>query len=471
MKQIFQALLFYWLFSAFSPSNSAMETNSTCGTTSGNISYSCKDASANKTLLKSDCNTSSTADLNVCNNTDNSFCNESGKANGSDCFPNMQKTTGTDSGAFIVVQVTCYAIVFVVGVTGNLLVLLTVTSKRMRSVRNMLIGNLAVADMTTLLICLPLTVIGLFMSWPFGIFICRYVFPITDVVVSVSIITLCVITMDRFRAIVYPFAKKMSFKVTLIVFVIIWLLSYLIVALPVLHLMQLRRPRSRLVCVPLWPSQLYKKAYRLVIFVFLYIIPVVLVFFCFVCIVKRIRENIRFTRKSVRDLRSLARVQRRSRVVRMMFVIFITFTICLLPIHLLLMFAVFYPPTVRWPLLIKIYHISLVILMANSAMNPIILYLLSSEFKRGFKEHCLCFMLFTRIRGIGEVVTSIKSRSLNNQQTTTCLHIPAGNQEYSFSNNSGKCIQMKELITKHNHTHVCEHRNGMKGTRGVETAL
>ena len=299
--------------------------------------------------------------------------------------------------ALTVAMVSMSALVFIVGVTGNLLVILTVTSKRMRSVRNLLIGNLAITDLITLTVCLPLTVVRFFASWPFGQIICSYVFPLTDVVVSVSIWTICVITFDRFRAIVYPFAQKMSLKMTIMVIVVIWIASYSAVAAPLIDLMKIRLNGDTMICTSSWPSKTYEKGYRLMLLIVLYIIPVCLIFQCFVCIVFKIRRNMRFARLTVRDSRSLATVRRRSRVVVMMFVIFITFTICLLPIHLILTLVVFYAPALRWPSILPLFRAALLILIANSGMNPIILYMLSSEFRRGFKEHCICIALSERI--------------------------------------------------------------------------
>ena len=476
MGRLFHTFVFCWVVSVFSPNNNAMKTNLTCEFGNGNIGHTCNFTAVNVTEVQTYCNISLSTILGACNKTGgNLSCNTTNNASKCDENDKKPRIPYKDDMALIAAQMTCYAAVFVVGVTGNSLVLLTVTSKRMRSVRNMLIGNLAVADLITLVVCLPLSVVTLFVSWPFGTFVCRYIFPVTDVVVSVSILTLCVITMDRFRAIVYPFAKKMTLKITLMVFVMIWLLSYLMVALPLLHLMNVVPTRSgRSVCVPMWPSKLYEKVYRLVILIVLYIVPVTLVFFCFICIVKRIRENIRFTRETVRDSRSLARVKRRSRVVRMMFVIFITFTICLLPIHLLLTLMVFYPPTKFWPPINKLYHAALVVLTANSAMNPIILYLLSSEFKRGFKENCICFVLFIRCRGVDEAPMSKPSRSFNNQQLTTCLHIPAAHNDMpSGSSNAYRNGQRQELIDKRNHNHNHNHENGNLKVKanGAETEL
>ena len=377
------------------------QTGTNCTTTAGDRTIQCEDTQEATTRLEVPCNINLEGGHIRCNQSDASQTNKSNKTSkpspGAQEPPrpsNRTRPTKCRGTALTTAMVSISALIFIVGVTGNMLVILTVTSKRMRSVRNLLIGNLAITDLITLTVCLPLTVTRLFASWPFGQFICSYIFPLTDVVVSVSIWTICVITFDRFRAIVYPFAQKMSLKMTVMVMVVIWLVSYLAVAAPLINLMEIRSNGGTLICTSTWPTKVYEKAYRLMILIVLYIIPVCLIFFCFICIVIKIRRNMRFARLTVRDSRSLATVRRRSRVVIMMFVIFITFTICLLPIHLILTLVVFYAPASRWPSILCLFRAALLILIANSGMNPIILYMLSSEYRRGFKDHCICVALY-----------------------------------------------------------------------------
>ena len=468
MKRIFQLLLLFWLLSILSPKNNAMETNDTCIVPKVNISQFCQFVVAESRDIQTYCNSSLLpAICDACNYTGNLSCIQKP-------LPNDPKSNeGKWKSTPLVTQLVFYGIIFIVGVVGNILIILSVTSKRMRSVRNMLLGNLAIADLTTLFFCLPITIVNMLAPWPFGTFVCRYVFPLADVLVSVSILTLSVITMDRFRAIVYPFAKKMSLKVTLSVIVAVWLFSYMVVALPLLSVMTVDVvPSGRKACYQKWVSKLNERAYRLVILIVLYVIPVALMFFSFICIAKKIKENIRFTRETVRDQRSLARIRRRSRVVKIMFAIFITFAICLFPIHLLLTLLTFYPQVRRWKPYEQVAHAVTVVLTANSAMNPVILYLLSSEFKRGFQEHCLCFVLFMKAKDGNETSLSMPSRSFNNQQLTTCLHLPSEQQEANGTRGSvKKSNQQKELLSEQNGNHQFENENvGGKGNE-VETML
>lgn len=452
--------------------------------TEGDQTTLCNYTQKVTTRLKVPCNVTF-EDGNVRSNQSNaSQTHESNKTRKSS--PGMKEplkssnsTASSPDTAMITAEVTISALVFIVGVTGNMLVILTVTSKRMRCVRNLLIGNLAIADLITLTVCLPLIVIRRFASWPFGPFICSYFFPLTDVVVSVSIWTICVITFDRFRAIVYPFAQKMSLKITIIVMVAIWLVSYLAVATPIIELMKIRPNDKTLICTPEWPSKIYQKGYRLMILIVLYIIPVCLIFFCFICIAFKISRNMRFARLTVRDSRSLATVQRRSRVVVMMFVIFITFTICLLPIHLILVVSVFNAPAVRWPTFLKLFRAALLILVANSAMNPIILYMLSSEFRRGFKEHCIFIALYMRMKERRTQASIIRSEEL--QRMTASAKLPSQPAQHNrkkyealqlIDDHSNKKSSSKhEDVSKERSSESCKDSNANAHQQNAETII
>lgn len=64
-----------------------------------------------------------------------------------------------------------FSIVVIVGLFGNLLVVLVVTfNKQMRNTTNLLILNLAVADILFIVLCVPFTatVYALPHYWPFG---------------------------------------------------------------------------------------------------------------------------------------------------------------------------------------------------------------------------------------------------------------------------------------------------------------
>jgi allatostatin receptor len=76
---------------------------------------------------------------------------------------------------------------------------------QMKNTTNMLILNLAVADLLFILVCVPFTASDyVLMYWPFGLIWCRTVQYIIYVTAYVSIYTLVMMAGDRFLAVVCP---------------------------------------------------------------------------------------------------------------------------------------------------------------------------------------------------------------------------------------------------------------------------
>ena len=99
-----------------------------------------------------------------------------------------------------IAQYILFAVIFVVSVLGNILVCLVIHNTRsMRNTRNYLIMNLAVADLTVALVCIPFDVAVQIHGgpWPFGEFLCRIIWPAMTLVTQCSAATLAAISFDR----------------------------------------------------------------------------------------------------------------------------------------------------------------------------------------------------------------------------------------------------------------------------------
>ena len=121
-----------------------------------------------------------------------------------------------------------YAAVFVLGLTGNLTVIYVVaTRRRVRtSCRNVLIGNLAGADVLLCLLAVPFTPLsGLLRTWPFGGALCHAVPMALGVGVYVSTLTVLAIAVDRYFVIVRHFQLRVTTSVCLLIIIIIWVIS------------------------------------------------------------------------------------------------------------------------------------------------------------------------------------------------------------------------------------------------------
>lgn len=117
-------------------------------------------------------------------------------------------------------QVLCislYCGVFIVGITGNSLVVYVVAhSKAMQTITNIFIANLALSDIMKCLLAVPFTPIsGLLQSWVFGRVLCHIIPMSLGVSVHVSTLTSTAIAIDRYFVIVHPFRPRMKVNVAI----------------------------------------------------------------------------------------------------------------------------------------------------------------------------------------------------------------------------------------------------------------
>ena len=99
-----------------------------------------------------------------------------------------------------------FGVITFLGVIGNTLVIIVVlTNQQMRSSTNVLILNLAVADLLFVIFCIPFTATDYVLNeWRFGLLVCQAVQYLIYVTSYVSIYTLIMMTIDRFLAVVFP---------------------------------------------------------------------------------------------------------------------------------------------------------------------------------------------------------------------------------------------------------------------------
>lgn len=207
------------------------------------------------------------------------------------------------STQFKIVSFVFYLISFLLGVGGNLLVLLvTFFYKPVKSVINCFIVNLAIADLIFVLLSIPSTYLTAYLIqyWPFSNFLCIFFNYMQTVSVTLTVYTLICITLDKFWALVKPLRPRMSIKISKYLISISWMFS-LIVSIPIALFTKLieedqtqsnntayahsiiyldRRPQ----CAEKWPHNLeyLSFSYNLSLLMIQYFIPLVILTFCYV---------------------------------------------------------------------------------------------------------------------------------------------------------------------------------------------
>ncbi|XP_021962608.2 probable G-protein coupled receptor No18 [Folsomia candida] len=130
------------------------------------------------------------------------------------------------------------SLIIVLTVVGNILVILSVfTYRPLRSAPNFFIVSLAVADLTVAVLVLPLNVAYTILGrWVLGKLICEFWVTSDVLCCTASILHLCAIALDRYRAITDPvnYARKRTLHRVLITIAVVWIMSFIISSPPLL---------------------------------------------------------------------------------------------------------------------------------------------------------------------------------------------------------------------------------------------
>lgn len=133
---------------------------------------------------------------------------------------------------YTVVAPILYGVVSVLGVAGNLLVIYVILAKEgMRTVTNLLLLNLAVADFCFVVVIPPFTAYQFInSSWPFGSVECRLMHFLVNVTAYVTVYTLVLIAVVRYLTIVHgPRTVRIRTRANVVVMIFsIWIVMLLV---------------------------------------------------------------------------------------------------------------------------------------------------------------------------------------------------------------------------------------------------
>ena len=129
------------------------------------------------------------------------------------------------------------ALVVIVCILGNLLVCVTIMSNRkLQSPTNYFILCLSVSDLSLGLVVLPFsTILTVLSKWPLGPVFCNIYISSDVMLCTVSILTLFVISLDRYYAVTYPmrYLQHITTRRVFWVCVSIWTFSFVMAFLPI----------------------------------------------------------------------------------------------------------------------------------------------------------------------------------------------------------------------------------------------
>ncbi|KYO44162.1 substance-P receptor [Alligator mississippiensis] len=280
-----------------------------------------------------------------------------------------------------------YALIVLVSVVGNIVVMwIVLAHKRMRTVTNYFLVNLAFAEasMAAFNTVVNFTY-AIHNEWYYGLLYCKFhnFFPIAAVFASIYSMT--AIAMDRYMAIIHPLQPRLSATATKVVIGIIWFLA-LLLAFPQGYYSMTAELPSRVVCLVDWPvleTKVYEKTYHFCVTVLIYFLPLLVIGFAYTVV------GITLWASEIpgdSSDRYHEQVTAKRKVVKMMIIVVCTFAICWLPYHVYFLLQYFNPHWYMQTFIQQVYLAIMWLAMSSTMYNPIIYCCLNDRFRVGFKH-------------------------------------------------------------------------------------
>lgn len=180
-----------------------------------------------------------------------------------------------------------YITISLAAIGGNgVVIYLIVAYKRMRTVTNFFIMNLAIGDLLMACLCIPFTFVSnlILQYWSFGSIMCLVVSYAQAVSVFISAYTLIAISIDRYIAIIYPLRPRMTKLQSKMIIIVIWivalltplpsaLLSKLVPILQDFNGTELIVEDHFYQCTEVWPREDYRYYYSMLLMILQYAFP------------------------------------------------------------------------------------------------------------------------------------------------------------------------------------------------------
>ncbi|XP_067007888.2 allatostatin-A receptor [Anabrus simplex] len=290
-----------------------------------------------------------------------------------------------------------FGLIVLIGLIGNALVVIVVSAnQQMRSTTNLLIINLAVADLLFIVFCVPFTATDYVLPfWPFGDVWCKIVQYLIVVTAYASVYTLVLMSLDRFLAVVHPITS-MSIRTetnALMAIAVTWVVI-LTASVPVYlshgEVTYTYKSLEHTACVFLeWNSMLRpdgynKMAFQVIFFLTSYVIPLLLICGLYLRMLLRLWHGVAPGGHVSAESR-----RGKKRVTRMVVVVVAIFAVCWCPIQVILVLKTMdlYEIT-NTTVMLQIF--SHVLAYMNSCVNPILYAFLSDNFRKAFRKVIYC---------------------------------------------------------------------------------
>uniref|UniRef100_A0A0N4ZBF7 G_PROTEIN_RECEP_F1_2 domain-containing protein n=1 Tax=Parastrongyloides trichosuri TaxID=131310 RepID=A0A0N4ZBF7_PARTI len=296
-----------------------------------------------------------------------------------------------------IIYISMFVFITVAALAGNLTVVwIILFHKKMRTVTNYYLLNLAIADISITILNTGFSgMYNLYYNWKFGSFYCAVNSLMGVTPICVSVFTMIVLSIDRYLAIVYPLRKRPGKRQTLLIVFFIWFLA-IMWGLPSYFVSKVSKhyfwdDKDRYLfedqtCSPddfpdgNHATSVLFKLYNNALIVTQYVLPLLILSFTYGKTVLVLRKT-----EAIGDSVHTDNLIAKRKVANMLALIVVIFTFMWMPYNLYFLLKPYIPleldnKTENY-IYLNIYWLG----MASSILNPVIYYFMNVRFRLGFK--------------------------------------------------------------------------------------
>ena len=120
---------------------------------------------------------------------------------------------------------------------------------------------------------------------------CKFLSPLQDVFVCVSVVTHTAIALERYRAIVKSMLNKISVTATKAVICVTWFSCYVSAALPIAVISRTEEHNNQVFCTIRFPTTTFRRVYEVYLVVVFIILPIAVQIWAYFCMSKVVSKT------------------------------------------------------------------------------------------------------------------------------------------------------------------------------------
>lgn len=306
------------------------------------------------------------------------------------CFRVKCKFTVGERVAIIVF----FTAIFLASLVGNCILFLAIirNGRLRRSSTNFSILSLSLANILIAIFCIPVFTIDAFIAerWVFGVIGCKLVSFLQNTSINASIVTLLVISVEKFLVVYFPF--KMRAQRTKVRYLVLgaWIVG-IIDSSVYLSYRTVRIIHGISFCIENWPSPKTRKIYLVVQAFVLRFVALTFMIGLHAVTIRRIKARLQYRRENSdgsfreSDMMQISShgLKLRKKAVVMLVVIVVMSAVTLFPFYIMVCWRMLANPQISdyFPLNVAVIMTTWLV-YCNSVCHPIIFGLMSTQYRR-----------------------------------------------------------------------------------------